>query len=67
MKKNTRIIINHVLVLLILLGIAVPVLFTTERMEFFSKEPVVETKVKMNGEDAPVLKIATDYDFCPNS
>lgn len=21
----------------------------------------------MNGEDAPVLKIATDYDFCPNS
>lgn len=37
MKKNTRIIINHVLALLILLGIAVPVLFTTERMDFFER------------------------------
>ena len=67
MKKNTHKIINLILIMMLIIGIGTPVLFTAERMGFFAREPVVETKVEASGEDAPVLKIATDYDFCPNS
>ena len=67
MKKNTHKIINLILIMILMVGIGTPVLFTAERMGFFSREPVVETEVEASGVDAPVLKIATDYDFCPNS
>lgn len=67
MKKKAYKIINLALVLVILVGISVPALFTAERMGFFSKEPQVDIKAKVTDGNAPVLRIATDYDFCPNS
>lgn len=67
MKKNTHKMINRILVALLILGILVPVIFTAVEMGVFSPEPVVEVKVKATSDTAPVLKIATDYDFCPNS
>lgn len=37
------------------------------RWGFFSPEPTVEIEAGITSESAPVLRIATDYDFCPNS
>ena len=67
MKKTAEKIINGMLMLLVIAGILVPVLFTAFQMGAFSSEPVIETKITADSEDAPVLRIATDYDFCPNS
>lgn len=67
MKKKTHKIINLILILTIIAGIVIPVLFTAERMGFFSREPQVDIEAEYTDENAPVLKIATDYDFCPNS
>ena len=67
MKKNVHKIINRVLAVLIIAGITIPVLFTAVHMGVFASEPVLETTITATSEDAPVLKIATDYDFCPNS
>lgn len=67
MKKKTHKIINLILILTIIAGIVTPVLFTAERMGFFSREPQVDIEAEYTDENAPVLKIATDYDFCPNS
>ena len=36
-------------------------------MGLFSPEPTVEIEAGITSESAPVLRIATDYDFCPNS
>lgn len=66
-KKTAEKIINGMLILLVVAGILVPVLFTAFQMGAFSSEPVIETKITADSEDAPVLRIATDYDFCPNS
>jgi len=52
---------------LTLAGILVPVIFTAFQMGFFAKEPVLETKVMTTDPTASVLRVATDYDFCPNS
>ena len=46
--------------------LAVPALFTLVQMGAFSSDPVVETEATA-GPEAPVLRVATDYDFCPNS
>ena len=51
---------KRVLIFLVTLGIIVPILFTAGQMGLFSPEPTVEI-------EAGVLRIATDYDFCPNS
>ncbi len=67
MKKKTHKIINLILILTIIAGIVIPVLFTAERMGFLSREPQVDIEAEYTDENAPVLKIATDYDFCPNS
>ena len=42
-------------------------LFTAGQMGLFSPEPTVEIEAGITSESAPVLRIATDYDFCPNS
>ena len=55
------------LIFLVTLGIIVPILFTAGQMGLFSPEPTVEIEAGITSESAPVLRIATDYDFCPNS
>ena len=67
MKKNMHTFLNVLLIVLIILCMLIPTVFTAVEMGVFSKDPVVTTKVKTTDKDAPVLKIATDYDFCPNS
>ncbi|MEI3381967.1 MAG: transporter substrate-binding domain-containing protein [Dorea sp.] len=67
MKKNIHTFLNVVLVVLIILCILIPSVFTAAEMGVFTEDPVVTTKVKVTDKDAPVLKIATDYDFSPNS
>ena len=52
---------------LMVLALVVPALFTMSQMGFFSGEPVVEVRSTVTNPDAPVLRVATDYDFCPNS
>ena len=49
---------KRVLIFLVTLGIIVPILLP---------EPTVEIEAGITSESAPVLRIATDYDFCPNS
>ena len=56
---------KRVLIFLVTLGIIVPILFTAGQMGLFS--PTVEIEAGITSESAPVLRIATDYDFCPNS
>ena len=55
------------LILLTVIGIFVPVTFTAVQMGVFTKEPVLETQPLTSDPDAPLLTVATDYDFCPNS
>ena len=57
----------RLMAVLIVLAIVVPALFTMSQMGFFSGEPVVEVRSTVTAPDAPVLRVATDYDFCPNS
>lgn len=54
------------LLLLIIITITIPIVFTAVHMGVFSEDPVVDTKVTAS-KNAPVLTIASDYDFCPNS
>lgn len=54
------------LLLLIIITLTIPIVFTAVHMGVFSEDPVVDTKVTAS-KDAPVLTIASDYDFCPNS
>ena len=67
MKKNIHTFLNSILIVLIILCILIPSVFTAVEMGVFKADPVVTTKVKATDKDAPVLKIATDYDFSPNS
>ncbi len=67
MKKNIHTFLNALLIVLIILCMLIPTVFTAVEMGVFSKDPVVTTQVKATDKDAPVLKIATDYDFSPNS
>ena len=57
----------RLMAVLIVLALVVPALFTMSQMGFFSGEPVVEVRSTVTDPDAPVLRVATDYDFCPNS
>ena len=66
MKHKTSKILNRILALIIAAGICLPIVFTAWQMGFFTKESKVAVQMQA-GEDAPVLHIATDYDFCPNS
>lgn len=66
-KKSMHQIYVRLVAFLTLAGILVPVIFTAFQMGFFAKEPVLETKVMTTDPTASVLRVATDYDFCPNS
>lgn len=66
MRKTAEKIMDWILILLVIAGVTVPVFFTAIQMGLFSSDPVMETEVTASA-DAPVLRIATDYDFCPNS
>ncbi|WP_461879019.1 ATP-binding protein [Fusicatenibacter sp.] len=55
------------LVFITIIGILAPSLFTAVQMGAFSSEPVLDTQPMTTSPNAPVLRIATDYDFCPNS
>ena len=67
MRKQKLRTINITIILILIIGIGVILGFTLVQMGVFYKEPQVETKAKYTKKDTPVLKIATDYDFCPNS
>lgn len=66
-RKRSHIAYTRLLVLLVCIALIVPILFTLVRMGVFSADPVVEIQPTAADPDAPVLRIATDYDFCPNS
>lgn len=70
-KTNKEQITKHnfyigLLILLIIITITIPILFTAVHMGVFSDEPVVDIKATAH-DDAPTITIASDYDFCPNS
>ena len=73
MKTDKRIQnhMNHIytklFVILICLMLLIPAAYTAIQMGVFAKDPVVDIPVKATDSNAPVLRIATDYDFCPNS
>ena len=58
---------RRILITLIVIGILIPVLFTAVQMGAFTKEPVLETQPVTTDPDAPILRVASDYDFCPCS
>lgn len=59
-------IYRKLLIALTAVLVVAPVLFTLVQMGLFAGEPTVDIKPTA-GPDAPVLRVATDYDFCPNS
>ena len=67
MKKQKNAVMNLVLVLCLVIGIITIALFTADQMGVFQGEPKQEIKAEHTGENDPVLRIATDFDFCPNS
>ncbi len=58
---------DRLLALLLAAALLIPILFTMVQMGVFYREPVLETSLTTTDPDAPVLRVATDYDFCPNS
>ena len=58
---------NLILVLCIVVGIITIALFTADQMGFFQGEPKQEIKAEHTCENDPILRVAADYDFCPNS
>ena len=66
-KKSVHRIYRMLLIFLTLLAVLVPTVFTAVQMGVFAKEPVLETKPMTTDPNAPLLRVATDYDFCPNS
>lgn len=57
---------KHILYILILSGFAVPALYILISIYFSSKTPKVEVLNKV-ADNAPVLRVAADYDFAPYS
>lgn len=64
-KKITA--INKLLAAIFIIGIVAITGLTADQMGIFSGEPEVEIQAEYAGRDAPELRIATDYDFCPNA
>ena len=58
---------QRMLIILVVLGIMIPALFTAVQMGVFTAEPQVEVVSTVIAPDAPVLRVATDKGFCPNS
>lgn len=59
-------IYRKLLIALTAVLVVAPMLFTLVQMGLFAGEPTVDIKPTA-GPDAPVLRVAADYDFCPNS
>lgn len=60
--KKTKI----VLISLIFIGLLIPVFYTLITIGSFSKTPKVEIQ-NTSGDDAPLLRVAADFDFSPYS
>lgn len=58
--------IQIILAVLLLVGLFVPVLYIMKIMGSYSQSPKIEIQNKVS-EDAPVLKVAADFDFSPYS
>ena len=67
MKKHKIAFINFIWMLILVVGIGTIGIFTAVQMGVFAKKPEIEIKAKYDKADAPTIKVATDYDFCPNS
>ncbi len=66
-KKTLRSLSGAVLAALLVIGILVPVVFTAVQVGLFSGEPQMEYVSTVTDPEAPLLRVASDYDFCPNS
>lgn len=67
MNKHRTALFNSILIFILIAEICIFTIFTVFQMGMFTKEPEMEIEAKYTGRNAPVLRIATDYDFCPNS
>ena len=67
MKIQKISITSLIIGLIFIIGFGTMIGFTINQMGIFSKEPEIEIEAKYTGVNVPELKIATDYDFCPNS
>ena len=65
MKRSGGRLWGRVIVVLVVLALLVPAGFTAVQMGVFSDEPPME--IMPMYPDAPTLRVATDYDFCPNA
>ena len=66
-KNSSHSFYTWLIIGLLALAIIVPTISTAVWMGYFSSEPVLETAPVTDDPNAPVLRIATDSDFCPNS
>lgn len=67
LKISSNTIYKRLICCLVLLAILVPSVFTVIQMGLFSGEPQLEYRSTVTDSNASVLRIATDFDFCPNS
>ena len=65
MKRSGGRLWGRVIVVLAVLALLVPAGFTAVQMGVFSDEPPME--ITPMYPDAPTLRVAADYDFCPNA
>lgn len=65
MKRSGGRLWGRVIVVLAVLALLVPAGFTAVQMGVFSEEPPME--ITPMYPDAPTLRVASDYDFCPNA
>lgn len=65
MKRSGGRLWGRVIAVLAVLALLVPAGFTAVQMGVFSEEPPME--IMPMYPDAPTLRVATDYDFCPNA
>ena len=63
MKRSGGRLWGRVIVVLAVLALLVPAGFTAVQMGVFSDEPPME--ITPMYPDAPTLRVAADYDFCP--
>lgn len=66
-KNTSHSLYTWLIIALLAAAIIVPATFTAIWMGIFTSEPVLKTDPVTTDPDAPVLRIATDSDFCPNS
>ena len=65
MKRSAGRIRKRVIAAVIFFALVIPVVYTAVQMGVFSGEPAVE--ITPLYPEAEALRVATDYDFCPNA